>query len=110
MEGVRRQLTVGAMWTAGGRIVSNLLGVVSTLALARLLTPADFGLVALATIVLSIIEAITELSLSSALIQHKSPQREHYDTAWTLSILRSAAIVWSTTGGAFPSTRKYSRA
>ena len=92
MEGVRRQLTVGAMWTAGGRIVSNLLGVVSTLALARLLTPADFGLVALATIVLSIIEAITELSLSSALIQHKSPQREHYDTAWTLNILRAAAI------------------
>ena len=92
MEGVRRQLTVGAMWTAGGRIVSNLLGVVSTLALARLLTPADLGLVALATIILSIIEAISELSLSSALIQHKSPQREHYDTAWTMNVLRAAAI------------------
>ena len=80
------------MWTAGGRIVSNLLGVVSTLALARLLTPADLGLVALATIILSIIEAISELSLSSALIQHKSPQREHYDTAWTMNVLRAAAI------------------
>ncbi|MGO8189852.1 oligosaccharide flippase family protein, partial [Rhizobium leguminosarum] len=62
-------------WTAGGRVVSNLLGVVSMLALARLLSPSDFGLVTLATIVLSIIAAITELSLSSALIQHKSPQR-----------------------------------
>jgi O-antigen/teichoic acid export membrane protein len=80
------------MWTAGGRVVSNLLGVVTTMALARLLTPADFGLVALATIVLSIMEATTELSLSSALVQHKSPQREHYDTAWTLNILRAAAI------------------
>jgi O-antigen/teichoic acid export membrane protein len=102
LEGVRRQLTVGAMWTAGGRIVSNLLGVVSTLALARLLTPADFGLVALATIVLSIVEAITELSLSSALIQHKDPQREHYDTAWTLSTLRAAAIAVLLIAAAYP--------
>ncbi len=92
MEGVRKRLTVGAIWTAGGRIVSNLLGLVSTLVLARLLTPADFGLVAIATIIYAIVQAITELSLSAALIQHKDPQREHYDTAFTLSILRSVAI------------------
>lgn len=92
MEGVRKRLTIGAVWTAGGRIASNLLGLASTLALARLLTPADFGLVALATIVLAIIAAVTELSLSNALIQHKDPQREHYDTAWTLNVLRGGAI------------------
>ncbi|MBB3962777.1 lipopolysaccharide biosynthesis protein [Rhizobium metallidurans] len=92
MEGVRKQLSVGAIWTAGGRVVSNLLGVVSMLVLARLLTPVDFGLVTLATIVLSIVAAVTELSLSSALIQHKNPQREHYDTAWTLNALRAAGI------------------
>lgn len=102
MEGVRKQLSVGAMWTAGGRVVANLLGVVSMLALARLLSPADFGLVALATIVLSIISAITELSLSSALIQHKSPQREHYDTAWTLNMLRAAAIAVLLVGAGYP--------
>lgn len=102
LDGVRRQLSVGAMWTAGGRVVSNLLGVVSMLALARLLTPGDFGLVALATIVLSIIAAITELSLSSALIQHKSPQREHYDTAWTLNILRAAAILVLLVSAGYP--------
>jgi len=90
------------MWTAGGRVLSNLLGVVSMLALARLLTPADFGLVALATIVLSIISAITELSLSSALIQHKNPQREHYDTAWTLNILRAAAIAVLLVAAGYP--------
>ncbi len=102
MEGVRKRLTVGAVWTAGGRIVSNLLGLVSTLALARLLTPADFGLVSLATIVLAIIAAITELSLSSALIQHKDPQPEHYDTAWTLNTLRGAAIAVLLAAAAYP--------
>lgn len=108
MEGVRKRLTVGAMWTAGGRIVANLLGLVSTLALARLLTPADFGLVAIATVILAIVGAVTELSLSAALIQHKNPQREHYDTAWTLNILRAAAIAVLLIAAAWPIAAGYS--
>jgi O-antigen/teichoic acid export membrane protein len=102
VEGVRRRLTVGAMWTAGGRIVSNLLGLVSTLALARLLTPADFGLVAIATVISAIFGAISELSLSSALIQHKDPQRAHYDTAFTLGVFRSLAMALVLVVAAYP--------
>lgn len=92
MEGVRKRLTVGAIWTAGGRILINLVGLASTLVLARLLSPADFGLVAIATVIFAITAAFTELSLSAALIQHRDPQREHYDTAWTLNIIRALAI------------------
>lgn len=102
MDNIRRRLSVGAIWTAGGRVVSNLLGLVSTLALARLLTPADFGLVAIATVIAAIFSAITELSLSSALIQHKDPQRPHYDTAFTLSIFRSLAMAVLLVAAAWP--------
>jgi O-antigen/teichoic acid export membrane protein len=107
MEGVRKRLTIGAMWTAGGRVVSNLLGLLNTLALARLLTPDDFGLVALALVIYAIIQAITELSLSSALIQHKDPLREHYDTAFTLSIFRSLAIGLILLAAAWPLAAAY---
>ena len=107
MESVGKRLTVGAMWTAGGRILTNLLGLVSTLTVARLLTPADFGLVAIATVIYAIISAITELSLSSALIQHKDPQREHYDTAFTLSILRGLAITLALVAAAYPLSVAY---
>jgi O-antigen/teichoic acid export membrane protein len=92
VEGVRKQLAVGAIWTAGGRVVINLIGLASMLVLARLLTPEDFGLVAIATIVFAIINSFTELSCAAALIQHKDPQREHYDTAWTLNILRALLV------------------
>lgn len=107
MEGVGKRLTVGAMWTAGGRIISNLLGLVSQLTVARLLTPDDFGLVALASVIFFIVQAVTELSLSSALIQHKDPQREHYDTAFTLSIFRSLAIALVLVISAFPLAAVY---
>ncbi len=107
VESVRKRLTLGAIWTAGGRILSNLMGLASTLALARLLTPNDFGLVAIATVIYAIIGAVTELSLGSALIQHKSLDREHYDTAWTLGILRSVAIALVLVVAAYPVAAVY---
>ena len=92
MEGVRGRLAIGSLWTAGIRVFINLLGAANTLVLARLLTPSDFGLVAIATIVFTIVNAFTELSLASALIQHPDPKRKHFDTAWTLNVMRALIV------------------
>ena len=91
-DNVRAKLARGALWLAGGRVITNLLGLVSTLILARLLLPADFGLVALATTLFGILTAMTNISLGSALVQHKAPEREHYDTVWTLNIGRGIVV------------------
>ena len=45
---MRRQLAVGSIWTAGVRAGVSLMGLANTIILARLLTPGDFGLVAVA--------------------------------------------------------------
>lgn len=91
-NGVRAKLARGAMWLAGGRAITNLLGFVSTLILARLLLPADFGLVALGTTLFGILVSMTNMSMGAALIQHRAPERDHYDTAWTLNVARGIAI------------------
>lgn len=89
---MRKQLAVGSIWTAGVRAGISLMGLANTVILARLLTPEDFGLVAVASVIFAIISAFTGLSLAAALIQHKDPQREHYDTAWTLEIMRGVFV------------------
>lgn len=89
---MRKQLAVGSIWTAGVRAGVSLLGLANTVILARLLTPADFGLVAVAAVIFAIIGAFTALSLSEALIQHPNPAREHYDSAWTLGLLRGTFV------------------
>lgn len=89
---MKRQIAAGAAWIAATRLGVNVLGMVSTLLLARLLMPQDFGLVALATTVSAIVSSLTELSLASALVQHRDPQDHHYDTAWTLNALRGLLI------------------
>jgi O-antigen/teichoic acid export membrane protein len=89
---MRRQLAVGSVWTAGVRAGVSLMGLANTIILARLLTPEDFGLVAVAAVIFTIISAFTALSLSEALVQHPNPQRAHYDSAWTLSLMRGLFV------------------
>jgi lipopolysaccharide exporter len=82
----------GAVWLSGARLASNILATISTLVLARLLLPSDFGLVALGTTTLSILTSITNISLSEALVQHRDPSHHHFHTAWTLNLLRGVLI------------------
>jgi len=89
---VKGKLAKGVVWLGGAKILVNILSLSSTLVLARLLTPEDFGLVAIATTLLAIIAAMTELSLAAALIHHKEPTEAHFHAAWTLNVLRATFI------------------
>lgn len=92
MANIKVKLAKGTAWIAGARAATNALGFLSTLVLARLLTPADFGLVALGTTMLAILTSVTDLSLTSALVQHKDPEDYHFHSAWTLQVLRGMIL------------------
>ena len=87
---VNRDMVKGAAWTVAMRFSMRGIGLVSTVILARLLVPADFGLVALATIFFGLIEVMSQFGLGVFLIQKQNAGHDYYDTAWTLSILRGA--------------------
>lgn len=86
------QLSVNAAWMVLGRFGQRALGLVSTIILARLLVPEDFGLVALATSVAVVIEVFGQFNFDLALIRDQRATRAHYDTAWTLNILRGLVL------------------
>ncbi|KWV90954.1 lipopolysaccharide biosynthesis protein [Erythrobacter sp. YT30] len=92
MEVSRSKLLKGAGWVSAASVAVNSLGIVSTIILARLLMPSDFGLVAIATALVSIIGVISEFSLSKALIQHRDPSEDHYHTAWTMNVIRGLIV------------------
>lgn len=73
------------------------IGLLSTLILARLLLPADFGLVAMAAPVVALVELLGAWGMDAALIQRSNVERAHLDTAFTLGLIISiaiAAILW----------------
>ncbi|MET0661360.1 MAG: oligosaccharide flippase family protein, partial [Steroidobacteraceae bacterium] len=92
MRNVSSRLMKGSVWLSASRVIVNALSLLSTLVLARLLVPEDFGIVSLATTILVIVMSVTELSLSLALVRHESVTDEHLNTAWTLNALRGLVL------------------
>lgn len=89
---MKGRLARGALWISASRAIVNLIGLVSTLILARLLVPADFGLVAIGTTALAIASSLTELSLGQALVHHREPTEDHFHSTFTLGILRGLLV------------------
>ena len=91
---LRRRVAVGATLMILSRLSFRTIGLLSTLVLVRLLLPSDFGLVGLVTLAYSAFDTISQLSFQLALIRMESPKRAHYDTAWTMGVIRGAAIAF----------------
>lgn len=98
----------GVFSLTGARLAANLLGAVALVILARLLTPEDFGIVAIAGSILGLVQSCTELSLSNALIQKDKVDRSHVDTAWTMALFRSIALCLLFAAIAWPLSALYS--
>lgn len=82
----------GALWMTAFKASERGIGMLSTVILARLLVPADFGLIAMATSVIAFLELATAFSFDIPLIQNQKADRHHFDTAWTLNLVFHVAL------------------
>lgn len=62
------------------------------LVLAVLLTPADFGLMAIATAAIGFLMSLTNFGLIPALVQAEHMDDVKYDSAWTFEVTRSFIV------------------
>ncbi len=89
MTSRRTSVFAGALLTVGMRWTDRLIGLISTMILARLLAPDDFGIVAAASIVVSLVDVLLDLGVNIALIHKKDADREDFDTAWTIRLTQA---------------------
>jgi len=82
----------GAIWMVLAKLAERSLGLISTLILARVLLPPDFGIVAMAMSFVALLELITAFGFDTTLIQKQTSDRDHYDTAWTFNILLGGVV------------------
>jgi lipopolysaccharide exporter len=90
-EGLSGRVMRASLWVVGARMGGRLFAAARTLVLARLLTPHDFGLVALALLPLSAFAALGAGTGRAALIHRQQRSPVMLDTAWTLGLIRRAA-------------------
>lgn len=79
-------------WSAGLRVFVRVLTFVKLAILARILIPADFGLIAIASLVLVFLETITETGINIFLIQERRNLKSYLNTAFAVSIFRGIII------------------
>lgn len=87
-DSLGRQVARGSILLILARIAVRLIAVVSTLILARLLVPDDFGVVVLAASLIAIAEILTVTGVGMAVVRRPSVDRAVYDSAWTINLLR----------------------
>ena len=87
------RITGGAVWAAGARWGERSLGLLSTVVLARLLMPEDFGLIAMSISVWMIMERFLSIGAEQYLIRTPEIDKETYDTVWTINLIRGLFVI-----------------
>jgi O-antigen/teichoic acid export membrane protein len=91
-ERVDQRVARGGVLVLTTRVFIKVIQFSRTIIIARLLFPHDVGLFALATATLGIADMLIQPGMGSAVIQKEKIDRRHLDTAWTVTVIRSAAI------------------
>lgn len=89
---LNQRVVRGGIWLFTFRGVGEVLRLIRLMVLARLLAPDDFGLMAIATLAMALLESFTESGFGQALIQKKGDLKDYLDTAWTIIGLRGIVL------------------
>jgi O-antigen/teichoic acid export membrane protein len=101
----------GVIWNAISVSSTYLAGLVRLIVVARLLAPADFGLLGMALTVVTGLNAITFIGLDISVIKTKFKSDEelstHLDTLWTVDLIRRLLLAILLAVLAYPASRFY---
>lgn len=90
--GLGRQVRSGALWSSLSTVVLKLSGLVVGILAARLLSPADFGIFAVALTVHAIVINVSDLGVSAYLVRHDGDIDEAAPTVTTIALVTSAVL------------------
>ena len=81
-----RSLMHGVAWTGAMKWGTQVFSWAATLVIARLLTPADYGLMTMATVYLGFIQLVNEFGLGPAIIKHRELTEDQIAGLGSLSV------------------------
>jgi len=91
--GLRERTVKSGIWVTAMNVGDRALQLGSLVVLARLLSPADFGLMGIALVAIHGLQRFTNLGLDEALIKDRDDDVDDYlDTAWVLNLGRGLLI------------------
>lgn len=92
MAELKKQVVKGFLWATLEQCGTHVVTFVVSMVLARLLTPSDYGAVALLSIFILIAESLTNAGFGSALVQKKDATELDFNTVFFLSLSVGAVL------------------
>jgi len=92
MESLKEKTAKGLFWGGMNNGIQQLLGFVFGIIMGRLLSPSDYGLIAMITIFSLIATALQNSGFSTALVNQKEPKASDYNAVFWFNILMGGAI------------------
>ena len=107
-HGVGIRAAAGASILIATRLITRCIDLGALFVLGRLLSPADFELVAIAMSVVMIVEAVMDLPIGMALVTFPARTKQHYDTAFTIQLMKGMSLALVLLILAWPLSQIYS--
>ena len=89
---LKHETVSGVAWTALSRIVRQLLQFLTVVVLARLLTPEDFGLVAMIVVFTGFATLFVDAGFGAALVQRRELEERHLSSVFWLNLTVGLAL------------------
>ena len=105
------KMYAGVGWTAFSSLFGQVLMFLRTLVLARLLSTGDFGLIGMAYTVTGALQSLTDFNLGTSAIVAKfeddKQMHRHFNTVWTVNIVRGLLVSLILLAAAYPTASFY---
>jgi O-antigen/teichoic acid export membrane protein len=89
---LKHEAASGVKWTTTSTVVTTSLSFIQTIVLARLLSPEDFGLMAMIMVVLGFAQAYADMGISNAIIHRQDTTRSQLSTLYWLNVLSGIVV------------------
>ena len=96
-DSLSNKVSSSLIWSFGATTIPQLVRMLVTIVLAKILVPEDFGLIAMAMAVISFVEILREGGLGQALIQEKAHAEDLANVAFWLQMAMSfflTVLIW----------------
>ena len=87
MSSIRKSIGSGIFYTALAKYSNIFISIIITAVLARLLTPPEYGIVAIVMVFITFFTYLADFGIGPALIQNKDLKKEDIESIFTVSVL-----------------------
>lgn len=89
---LKKKTISGMIWSFSDLLANQGIRFIVLIVLARLLTPEDFGLIAMITVIIAVSQSIVDSGLKNALIREKNPTQIDYSTVFYFNLIIAILI------------------